>query len=282
MDGFSRREILTAVMGSAPAQALKRRMEEASLGFEPQLTHVTIAIPGLDRRLDGMRIGQVSDVHIGQGFRPEYLKRALDVFGRRPPDMLVCTGDLIDEPAWSRACFDLLADRKAPYGTFYSLGNHENFRDREHIVDEAMKHDRLQLLVNRGVIAQVQGARVFVSGVDFPVEQSATAQRAPINAQFVAAANARAGDGDVRICLAHHPDDFDEIRSHGVELTLSGHTHGGQNSLLDPLITRYYRYFKGHYRVDGKHLYVNAATAGSHFFRVGAPPEVTELTLRRV
>jgi len=282
MSGFSRRELFQSLAATAPFQAARKKLSQLSLGIVPELTRVVVPVPGLDRRLDGMRIGQVSDVHIGQGFEPEYLKRALAVFGRVPPDVMVSTGDMLDDPLLARACFDLLAERKAPYGTFYSLGNHENFRDRNHIIKEGRSHAALKLLVNESVQVEVQGARFFVSGVDFPLDQSATSARTPVNAQFVAAANERSDDGDFRLCLAHHPDDFDEIRARGVELTLSGHTHGGQTALADPLTRKFFTYFQGLYRSGASHLYVNSATGGGLFFRIGRPPEVTELTLRRV
>jgi predicted MPP superfamily phosphohydrolase len=261
-----------------------RQLVQDSLGPAdlPVLLRETVAIKGLDRRLDGIRVGQVSDVHVGGTLGPDHLQRALSLFGNTPPDILTATGDLLDDPRLTRAALDVLAARGAPYGTFYSLGNHENFVDRDLIISTGRAHGRVQLLVNESVDVNVQGARVNLSGVDFPVEQGATGPRTPENHAFVAAATQRVDKADLRVCLAHHPDDFDQIATRGVELTLSGHTHGGQVAPLGGLVARSFKYFLGRYQVGDSHLHVSGGTGHSFPLRVGVPMEVTELTLRRV
>ncbi|MBI5495590.1 MAG: metallophosphoesterase [Deltaproteobacteria bacterium] len=280
---FTRRELIRAMFASAPMAKLREVVQSTADTTAPELRRVALPVPGLDRRLDGLRIGQVSDVHVGALLGPDHLQRALALFGRAPPEVMTATGDLLDDPRKARACFDLLAAQRAPYGVFYSLGNHENFQDRDHIIATARAHDTVRILVNEETTVTVQGATVHVGGVDFPVGQGATAPRDDVNRAGVAAATQRSVDADLRIALAHHPDDFDELASRGVELTLSGHTHGGQIAAFGQgLTSRWFKYFYGHYQQGRSHLWVSGGTGHSFPLRVGVPMEVTEITLRRV
>jgi predicted MPP superfamily phosphohydrolase len=280
---LSRRELMKAAFASWPAQKLRGAMRGAADGNAPTLMRWKLPVPGLDRRLDGLRIGQLSDVHIGATLTPAYVRTSMAVFGRHPPDVLTITGDLMDDPSLSRVTFDLLTERPAPYGTFYSLGNHENFQDRPRIIDDARKHDRLRLLLNEGTTVNVQGATVHISGVDYPVGQGATAPRDDENRRNADVATLRASDAEFRLALAHHPDDFDFLAARGVDLTLSGHTHGGQVAPIGNLLQeRFYKYFYGRYSQGRSTLYVNGGTGHSFPLRVGVPAEVTEITLVRV
>lgn len=279
---LSRRRFLQGLVGAAQLRPALQEMA-GQRDAVPVFKRVVVPIRGLDRRLDGMRIGQLSDVHVGAVLWLDYLERSVALFSRSPPELLAITGDLLDEPDATEAVLDILSSVRAPFGRFYVLGNHENFRDRSAIIRAARAHSGVQLLINQSQHVEVQGARVHVSGVDFPVGQRATSPRQPINSRYVREATEHAQDADFRLCLAHHPDDFDEIRSHSVELTLAGHTHGGQLAPLGVwLAQRMFRYPCGPYMVDGRHLYVSAGTGGSLPVRVGVDAEVTELTLRRV
>lgn len=278
---LSRRELIRAALSSWPARKLRDAMRAADSGT-PELRRLAVSVPGLDRRLDGLRIGQLSDVHIGGVLSPAYIQRSLSVFGRSVPDLMVVTGDLLDDPQLTKVTLDAIAVAKAPYGTFYSLGNHENFQDREHIIRTARQHDTVRLLLNQGDFVNVGGATVHVSGVDYPVGQSATAARGPVNQANAVEATRHAEDSFFRLALAHHPDDFDFLAARGVDLTLSGHTHGGQVEPLGSMFSsRFYKYFYGHYQQGHRHLYVNGGTGHSMPLRVGVPAEVTEITLVR-
>lgn len=281
---LTRREVMRAMLTSGPAMKLRDMLQQSSSGgITPVLRQVNIPIAGLDRRLDGLRVGQLTDVHVGATLGLDHLQRALGVFGKTTPDILCVTGDLLDDPRLTRPAMDLLAGRKAPYGAYYSLGNHENFVDRNAIISAARAHDTVKLLVNESFTVEVQGAKVNLSGVDYPEDQEATVQRQAINAACVASAIQCAPDGDLRLCLAHHPDDFDEIARRGVELPMSGHTHGGQIApVIASILARPFKYFYGSYKQDQSHLYVSGGTGHNFPLRLGVPMEVTEFTLRRV
>ena len=279
---MSRRELMRAVFGSAPAMKLRQLLEDGHPP-SPELRRFRIQVPGLDRRLDGMRIGHLSDVHIGgMTLGPAYLEQSLRVFGRSAPELLMVTGDLLDDPRATRACMDMLAARRAPYGAFYSLGNHENFQDRDHIISETRRHGGVRLLLNEEAFVRVGDATVHVGGVDYPVTQGAVAKRTAINEQNAQAATAHAADADYRIALSHHPDEWDDLWARGADLTLSGHTHGGQIAPVGPALnSAWYKYVYGFYQQSGRHLYVSGGTGHSLPYRVGIAAEVTEFTLVR-
>ena len=208
---LTRREVMRAMLASGPAMKVREMLQHSALGGgeTPVLKQVNVPVVGLDRRLDGLRVGQLTDVHVGATLGVDHLERSLALFGKAPPEILCVTGDLLDDPRLTRPSLDVLAARNAPYGTFYTLGNHEGFVDRNAIIHTARQHEGVKLLINESVNVEVQGARVNVSGVDYPEHQEATAPRDPINAACVASACERSDDGALRLCLAHHPDDFD-------------------------------------------------------------------------
>src|SRR5687768_13674531 len=122
---LSRRELLQTLMTSPPVAALMKEAETLS-PLRPTLKRVNVPVAGLDRRLDGLRIGQISDTHIGAVLGVDHMQAALRVLEREPPDLFVMTGDLLDDVAVGPALFEMMAKVKAPYGRFFIMGNHDN------------------------------------------------------------------------------------------------------------------------------------------------------------
>jgi len=297
---LSRRQVLRAVLSAPPiistVQALTRSDRDANLS--PALLRVNVPVVGLDRRLDGMRIAQISDVHLGAFLGLEHLRVALDLLRRRPPDLMTVTGDLLDDATLTQACLDMIAEIKAPYGTAYVMGNHENYAGRQEVMTIARKHPTIQFLQDEGRTVTVQGAKIHVIGLDYPSREEERlrfrletspfphpvySREFPRMPEIVAKAAERADDGDFRLALSHHPDFFDELHKHGVELTLSGHTHGGQVAPVGTGLARdAFRYNLGLYESVGRFVYVNGGTGHWYPLRISVPAEVTELTLYRV
>jgi uncharacterized protein len=155
------------------------------------------------------------------------------------------------------------------------MGNHDYFTDAEHLVRE-LERNGLSVLRNRGVVVERDGARLYVAGVDDTWTSRNDLTRAL----------AARPEGVPTVLLAHDPDLFPLAHARGVELTLSGHTHGGQLAIpglrrlsLARVITRW---TMGLYRLGDSWLYVNlgAGTTGPPV-RWGAPSELVVLTLRR-
>jgi hypothetical protein len=248
---------------------------DAVLG-QPRLRRRVVRIDGLPPELDGYRIGQLSDVHCGPNVPEHRVAAWVARLNALRLDLVTVTGDLITHgSSHVEAVARALGGLRARDGAFVCMGNHDYFTDGESMV-RALERHGLQVLRNRGVVVEREGARLYVAGVDDTWTSRADLRRALAGRP-----------PDVRtVLLAHDPDLFPEAQARGVELTLSGHTHGGQ--LAVPGIRRLSlarwmtRWTAGLYRQGRSWLYVNrgAGTTGPPA-RLGAPPELAVITLRR-
>ncbi|MCP3136325.1 metallophosphoesterase [Pyxidicoccus xibeiensis] len=248
---------------------------DAVLG-RPRLRRRTVRVEGLPPELDGYRIGQLSDVHCGPHVPEARVASWVSRLNGLDLDLVTVTGDLITHgSSHVDAVARALGGLRAKDGAFACMGNHDYFTDGEHFVRELQRHG-LQVLRNRGVVVERGGARLYVAGVDDTWTSRHDLGRAL----------AARPEGAPTVLLAHDPDLFPQAQARGVELTLSGHTHGGQLAVpgvrrlsLARFITRW---TAGLYRQGRSWLYVNrgAGTTGPPV-RLGAPPELAVITLRR-
>jgi predicted MPP superfamily phosphohydrolase len=236
-----------------------------------------VVIPSLPEAFDGYRIVQLTDLHCGpfaSGRRVEsWVARANRLNG----DLIAVTGDLIASgSAFVSVVAGALGGLRAPDGVYAAMGNHDYFTDGERMAD-ALVDAGLDVLRNRGVQVERAGARLFVAGVDdtwtgrHDVDKALEARPAGVPA----------------VLLAHDPSLFPEAAARGVELTLSGHTHGGQLGVpffqrrwnLARLITGF---TSGFYKLGESTLFVShgLGTTGVPI-RLLVPPEIAVLTLRR-
>jgi hypothetical protein len=248
---------------------------DAVLG-RPRLRRKVVRVPGLAPELDGYRIGHLSDVHCGPHVPEERVAAWVARLNALDLDLVTVTGDLIThgsshvEPV-ARA----LGGLRARDGAFACMGNHDYFTDGEHLVRRLERHG-LTVLRNAGRVIARGGARLYVAGVDDTWTSRDDLDRA---------LRARP-EGVPTVLLAHDPDLFPQAQERAVELTLSGHTHGGQLGV--PGLPRFSlarfvsEWTAGLYRRGRSWLYVNrgAGTTGPPA-RLGAPPELAVITLRR-
>lgn len=241
----------------------------------PRLRRRVVRIDGLPAELDGYRVGQISDVHCGPHTPASRVRRWVERLNALDLDLMTVTGDLITHgSSHVRDVAQALGALRARDGVFACMGNHDYFTDGEHLVRE-LTGCGLTVLRNRGVIVERDGAQLYVAGVDDTWTDRHDVPRAL----------AERPAGVPTILLAHDPNLFPAAAAHEVELTLSGHTHGGQLAVpgvrhlsLARFITRF---TWGLYRRDRSWLYVNrgAGTTGPPV-RLGAPAELTVLELR--
>ncbi|MCY1033566.1 metallophosphoesterase [Corallococcus sp. BB11-1] len=254
-----------------------------SLGFT--VREVEVKLKGLPAALDGFRIGQITDVHVGPFISPEYLRGAVDAMNAAGVDLQVMTGDLIDDVNQVDATMAALAANTARHGMLAILGNHEHWRGLEEVLGGyealAQRGAPVRLLVDESHVLEHGGQRVRVVGVDYPMSgRSHTVREARWKHSADTAFQGGQPD-DVVICLSHHPDFFSYAAQRGARLTLAGHTHGGQVAFLGiPLFSFAFKHMLGRYRFRDSHLYVSGGTGHWLPFRIGVPPEVTLLTLR--
>jgi predicted MPP superfamily phosphohydrolase len=244
------------------------------------LREVDAFIPGLEPGLDGLRILQLSDIHLGPFLSESDLARVVDMGREAKPDLAVITGDLISthgDPL--DACIRQLARIKADAGVFGCLGNHEHYARAEDYTEKAGARAGIRFLRGRAQQLQFGGATLNLAGVDH--------QWRSLGRKYLVGAERMVVPGALNLLLSHNPDVFPVAASQGYNLMLSGHTHGGQINveIYDQSISpsRFFTPFVyGLYHAQGAAAYVTRGigTIGIPA-RIGAPPEVTVIRLRK-
>ena len=245
------------------------------LWFGPFLIETQIPTNNLPKDLEGFKIVQISDLHIGPGVRQKYVEKVVAMVNAQSPDIVVLTGDIVDHlDKWFGAEINLLAKLRGKYGVYYIPGNHEYYWG---YAPTAKKLSNLGLHVfdNDSKVIAVGGAQIGIAGVvdyaarmfDLPgPDARRAAQGLPASAY--------------KILLAHQPKIADEAATLGFDLQLSGHTHAGQFVPWSLIIGLFQKYSKGLYRIGTMNLYVNQGTG---FWgpkdRLGTKPEISVLRL---
>ncbi len=247
----------------------------------PVIKRVQLPVPADRTNLRGLRIVQCSDVHIGRFCKREQLQAIAAVMNSQRPDIVVCTGDLLDHAMEQLPpAQELLRSVHAPKGRFMCLGNHEYYAAGG-AMDELIRgieESGTRLLRDEHEKISVGSDHLWMLGIDYP------GRRLPA-ASFDHALQGIPDDGAPRIVLAHTPASFWEGRTRAIDLQLSGHTHGGQVSLgrigqyeLSPVLP-IDLYHAGEYEYQGRRLYVNAGTGAWMPVRINCPPEITLIEL---
>jgi predicted MPP superfamily phosphohydrolase len=242
----------------------------------PMLKHVWLFHPALPKALDGLRIAQVADVHAGAFMPPERLARVRAIVEQLEPDLIVFTGDQLDRREVDAEIFvHGFAGVSAPLGVFGILGNHDHLAGGDLSV-RALEAVGATPLVNQTALIERRSSRLLLAGVD---DLDAPPGSGPDYSVL------SAGRADFRVLLCHQPNGWAAGRLAGADITLSGHTHGGQIALpsrgvnLARLGTPF---VAGPYHRGGSILYVSRGIGvGAVPLRFGAPPEVDLITLRR-
>lgn len=242
----------------------------------PATYRIRPRFPNLPPALDGYRIAQISDIHCGTFAPEERVRDWVRRVNRLCPDLIAVTGDLIASGATHVAAVArALGELRAPDGVFVVMGNHDYFGAGEILVD-ALTRAGLRVLRNAAVPIRRGDATLLVAGVDDTWTgrcdpEQALAQHRP---------------DTLTLLLAHDPDILPTAARLGVDLMLSGHTHGGQVGV--PFFAKYInlaqlvsKYTAGMYRQGNTLLYVNrgAGTTGPPI-RIGVRAEISLFTLR--
>jgi predicted MPP superfamily phosphohydrolase len=239
--------------------------------------------------LDGFRIGQITDTHVGDFIDPDCVARAVSVLNDADVHLQVMTGDLLDDLRLIEPAFSALEKCRARYGMLAVLGNHEKMRRRLGPMLEAYARRRsrgvIRLLVDESTAIEHNGARLRVVGVDYPMHENGKhllPRGERIRMMQRSAEKAFAGASaatETILCLSHHPEFFPLAAQRGAQLTLSGHTHGGQVAFLGRPVLSMYKYMLGQYQLADAHLYVSAGTGHWLPVRIGVPTEVSIISL---
>ncbi len=274
----SRRQFLRAlssscVLGSSSALAGAGAVQARQLA---EVERVRIPVEGLHPDLVGLRIVQLSDLHLGPILGRAWLEEVVSAVNQLRPDLIAITGDLVDgHVADLREDVAALRRLRAPHGVYFVTGNHEYYWDALAWVEEVRRLG-LDVLLNEHRIVTRGAARLLVAGVTDLSARASVRRHATDPAKAVAGAPAV----DLRLLLAHQPKSVFAARTLGIDLQLSGHTHGGQFFPWNLLIGLFQPLSKGLGRFDRTWLYVSRGTGTwGPPLRTGVPAEITELEL---
>ena len=190
----------------------------------PAVRRVEIPIENLPPALRGLRIAQISDLHVGPTIKAPFVERVADRVRELQPDLIVFTGDLADGTVERLAPHTAaLARLSAPLGMYFCTGNHEYYSGVEAWTGQARRLG-FDVLINETRHIDCGDGRIALAGAtDFGAEELV-----PAHASDPAGALAGSDGADVRILLAHQPRSIEAAADAGCHLQLSGHTHGGQ------------------------------------------------------
>jgi predicted MPP superfamily phosphohydrolase len=243
----------------------------------PALLRVEVALPRWPEALDGFRIAQISDIHIGSILGREFAQQLTDRVNALEADLVAVTGDLVDGRV------EILRDEVAPFGglrgrhgVFFVTGNHDHYSGADAWATCAAELG-MRVMRNRHIVLG-QGEQAFaLAGVD---DHRAGMLPGEDGEDLDAALAGIPKDMPV-VLLAHDPSTFKRASSRAIDLQLSGHTHGGQIWPFRYFVRAAMPFVDGLYSRKGARLYVSRGTGfWGPPMRLAAPAEITELVLR--
>lgn len=276
---LSRRQFLTRVTSGTAlavgAGSVARGMVEARTTHE--IVDVEIRLARLPRAFDRFTIVQLTDLHVGMTIDREFVQRVVDLTNRLKPDLIALTGDLVDGKVEDlREDVAPLGQLQAQHGVFAVTGNHEYYSGADPWIAELSRLGA-RYLRNQRVSISRGGDSFDLAGVD-----DHSASRWAGHGEDLAAALAGRDPRRALVLLAHQPRQVRRAAGHGVDLQLSGHTHGGQIWPWHYIVKiQQGGLLHGRYDIDGTQLYVSR---GCGYWgppvRVLAPLEITRIILR--
>lgn len=261
---------LRAMAGNWSKKAKLAIDEANSLSLE----HLEITLKRLPRKLDGFKIIHLSDIHHSPFTELAHIERAIKVANRLRPDMFVLTGDYVShDRKYIGPVAEALGQLRARYGTYACLGNHDHWTDAE-LVTDRFRAEGINVLVNEGVRVKAEGSSFWLAGVDDYM----------VGKTDVPAALRGSYPDELKLLLAHNPTIFRQSVRLKIDLTLSGHTHGGQVKLRDEekkRLIRKRRLSSGLHRRYDSQIYITRGIGTVVLpVRYQCPPEISLLELK--
>jgi uncharacterized protein len=269
--GAKRPETPLRTLALSLAEAARSALAEP---FMLTVEHRPIYLRKLPQAFDGFRIVHLSDVHHSAFTSREQIARAVETANRLKPDIIALTGDYIShDRQYAAPCAEELGRLRARHGIFAVLGNHDHWTDAALITD-LFKAEGIKVLINEGMRFEHKNAAFWLAGVDDTM----------VGLEDISLALAGSSDDEMRLLLAHNPIVLRRAARAGVDLVLSGHTHGGQVALRSDRTD--HRPRRRQVRGLGRHgdtqIYVTRGVGTVVLpVRYGCPPEVSLLELRR-
>lgn len=242
--------------------------------FRLTVEHQPIHLRRLPKVFDGLRVVHLSDFHHSPFTSRDQIERAIDTANRLQPDIVALTGDYIShERQFAAPCAELLGRLKARFGVYAVLGNHDHWTDAALITD-LFRAEGITVLVNQGMRFAHHGEAFWLAGVDDTM----------VGLEDLSLALAGSREEEMKLLLAHNPIILRRAARAGVDLVLSGHTHGGQVTLRSERSASgrpRRRLLRGLGRQGDTQIYVTRGLGTVVLpIRYGCPPEVSLLELR--
>ncbi len=258
------------MLKSALAQAAKHALAEP---FMLSIERQDIYLLRLPRKLDGLRIVHLSDFHYGPMVNPEHLERAVKTANELRPDLIALTGDYISQDrGYAAPCAEVVGKLRARHGVYAVLGNHDHWTDATLIAD-LFRAEGIRVLINEGARMDLREESFWLAGVDDTM----------VGLEDLSLAMAGSSDHEFKLLLAHNPTILRRAARAGVDLVLSGHTHGGQvawRSEKNRSGRPRRRMLRGLGRRGQTQIYVTRGLGTVVLpIRYGCPPEISVLEL---
>lgn len=245
----------------------------------PDVSEVHLRIPKLPKALEGFTLVQLTDIHVGNLIERTFLQELVRRANAQKPDLVAITGDLVDgDVPTLGSAVGALSGLKSRYGTHFVTGNHDYYSGADAWCG-FLSGLGINVLRNRRLsVGDATGKASFdLLGVDDWLGGRGAEESSRYDLDKTIAGR----DPDrASILLAHQPANFEVVAQHGIDLQLSGHTHGGQLFPMTLLVGLTTPYTRGLYAHGGSHIYVSR---GCGFWgppmRVGSPPEILKLVL---
>ncbi len=278
---LSRRTLLQGSAMALPVGAVSAGAAGLTGSSEPQrIPIIQMRYPDLHPDLVGLKILQLSDLHLGVSMHTIDLERLLLRASALKPDLIVFTGDVADDLDELEKALTLVHRFRPRLGVYACLGNHEYLHDIDATLPIYLASP-VSLLVDAGVTLQVGAATLYLAGVDDPIYEGRPST-------FFAQAVKRCAEGAdpeaFKLLLCHRPEGFVPAAAEGFDLTLSGHTHGGQlglfgRSVFERVVPTHFPW--GPYQRGKSRLYTTSGFGHWFPFRLGCPTEAPLIVLSR-
>ncbi len=237
------------------------------------LERIAININRLPKKLDGFKIVHLSDIHHSPFTGLEHIARAVKIANRLRPDMFILTGDYVSHDAkYVAPVAKVLGELTAEFGTYACLGNHDHWTDPD-LVTARFREQGINVLINEGFRFEARGASFWLAGVDDHMVGKTDLPTA-LRGSF---------PDEMKLLLAHNPVIFRQAVRLGVDLTLSGHTHGGQVKVRDPekRLLKRRKLTNGLHGRKNSQIYITRGIGTVVLpIRYRCPPEISLLELR--
>jgi predicted MPP superfamily phosphohydrolase len=267
---FFRAKARHVLFTTGPNTLSRGRLFKKHFDQSIDLKKVEITSPSWPVAFDGLRIGHVSDFHLGDLMPLDRALSAIDTLASQEPDIVVCTGDVVDlHVKDALPLLEALANIDAPLGTMLVLGNHDEL-DCARTLSSMAQSSGVRLLRDASCQIHHNGNVLTVAGIDW----AKTSKQCKSKVEKVC-------DDQTHILLSHNPKAFKTASEVGVPLTLSGHTHGGQVAMpkrkgANLAVT--HRYTAGIYERGDSRLFVTVGIGAWFPLRVNCPAEVALIT----